>query len=231
MIADDRFLKGNNALAERNVKAKRANPEKNTRSQGSAIASILKTLRTRAGLTTSKLAERSDVSMSTISKIESGQLSPGYETILRLSLGLEVDVAELFNPSPRGLSSGRRGVTRRGQGMILESPRYIYEALAADVSNKEFLPLFTIIKPGGQFDPLDMPAHEGEEFIYVCSGEVTLHSEHYEPLVLEPGDSVYFDSRGGHVLVGSETEETRILWICSHRDALRVAHDSAGPSS
>lgn len=189
------------------------------------IASILKALRKRAGLTTSELGKRSDVSISTISKIESGQLSPGYEVILRLSLGLQVDVAELFNPSPRPLPTGRRGVTRRGQGMILETPRYIYEALAADVSNKEFLPLLTVIKPGGQVDALNMPAHEGEEFVYVCAGQATLHSDHYEPLVLNPGDSVYFDSGAGHVLLGSEHEETRVLWISSHRDALRMARD------
>lgn len=38
--------------------------------------------------------------------------------------------------------------------MILETPRYVYEALAADVSNKEFLPLLTVIKPGAQIDAL-----------------------------------------------------------------------------
>lgn len=42
-----------------------------------------------------------------------------------------------------------------------------------------------------------MPAHEGEEFVFVCNGQATLHSEHYEPLVLDPGDSVYFDSGAG----------------------------------
>lgn len=211
------------------VRAKKTSAEaKGARGNVSGISAILRSLRTRAGMTLSQLAKESDVSMSTISKIESGQLSPGYDTILRLSLGLQVDVGELFHPNVRGVSTGRRGVTRSGDGIMLDTPRYLYEALAGDVSNKEFLPLLTTIKAGGTIDVLNMPAHEGEEFVFVLSGQVILYSELYEPLTLEAGDSVYFDSRAGHILASGAETDSQVLWICSHRDAMRVAQEGSG---
>ncbi|MCW4460894.1 XRE family transcriptional regulator [Sphingomonas sp. BT-65] len=191
----------------------------------SSIGNVVRALRTQAGLTLREVAERGDLSTSTISKVESGQLSPGYDTLLSLSIGLGVDVAELFRPNVRNSSTGRRGITRKGTGAKLETPRYIYEALAADVSNKEFLPLLTVIKPGAKVQSSDLTAHEGEEFIYVIKGEATLHTELYEPLVLASGDSVYFDSRSRHVLTGSDEGETLVLWVCSHRDALRLVKE------
>jgi len=199
-----------------------------TEGSPSGLHAIVKALRTRAGLTLSGLAERAELAVSTISKIESGQLSPGYETIQRLAVGLDVDVAELFHPRVEPVSTGRRGVTRKGQGVKHRSRQYEYEALAADVSKKQFLPLLATIKARSvqQFGPL--PSHEGEEFVYVISGNVTLHSEHYEPLSLGPGDSVYFDSRAGHALVSAGAEEARIVWICSDRDALSAARTGRG---
>ena len=40
-------------------------------------------------------------------------------------------------------------------------------------------------------------SHKGEEFIYVLSGTVSLHTDQYRRLVLEAGDSCYFDSTMG----------------------------------
>jgi transcriptional regulator with XRE-family HTH domain len=185
------------------------------------LHAIVKALRTRNGLTLMELAERANLAVSTISKIETGQLSPGYETIQRLAIGLDAEVAELFQPHIESASTGRRGVTRKGQGVLHRSKHYDYEALAADLSRKQFLPLFATIKARTVEQFGSLPSHEGEEFIFVISGQVTLHSEHYEPLTLDSGDSAYFDSRAGHALVSSGPEDAKIVWICSDRDALK----------
>jgi transcriptional regulator with XRE-family HTH domain len=189
------------------------------------LHAIVKALRTRSGLTLTRLAERADLAASTISKIETGQLSPGYETIQRLAFGLKVDVAELFQPRVEPVSTGRRGITRKGQGVRHGSKNYEYEALAADVSKKQFLPLFATIKAKSVEQFGSLPSHEGEEFIFVISGTVVLHSEHYEPLTLGPGDSAYFDSRAGHALISGGEEDAKIVWICSDRDALHAAEE------
>lgn len=186
------------------------------------LHAIVKALRTRSGLTLTELGERADLAASTISKIETGQLSPGYETIQRLAIGLEVDVAELFQPRVESVTTGLRGITRKGQGVLHRSKHYDYEALAADLSKKQFLPLFATIKARTVEQFGGLPSHQGEEFIFVVSGKVTLHSEHYEPVTLGPGDSAYFDSRAGHALVSSGAEDATIVWVCSDRDALNA---------
>lgn len=184
------------------------------------VAAIVKTLRKRADLTLNELSIAADVAASTISKIESGQLSPGYEVIIRLAHGLKVDVAELFRPDATSMPTGRRSVTRKGEGTVYDSANYEYEMLAGELSKKHFVPLKAVIKAGdiARFGPLS--AHEGEEFVLVLEGEVIFHSEHYEPLRLMPGDSVYFDSRAGHALLAGGGSDAAVLWICSNPDTL-----------
>ncbi|MBR1175228.1 helix-turn-helix transcriptional regulator [Bradyrhizobium sp. KB893862 SZCCT0404] len=193
------------------------------RDQSVKISGIVKTLRKRAGLTLAELAERSGVSTSTISKIETGQLLPGYEVILGLSIGLGVEVAELFRMNLTEAPTGRRGVTRSGAGAKYNSPRYVYEALAPDVSKKHFLPLVATVKARSVREFGRLPSHEGEEFVYVLSGSVRLYSEHYEPLELDAGDSAYFDSRSGHALISTSPDDATVVWVCSDIDALRVS--------
>lgn len=196
--------------------------------KSAGLDAIVKALRHRSGLTLTALAERAELAVSTISKIEAGQLSPGYETIQRLAVGLGVDVAELFVPRVEPVPTGRRGVTRRGQGVRYASDNYDYEALAADLARKQFLPLTATIKARSVDAFKALPSHEGEEFIYVVSGHLELHSEHYEPLKLGPGDSVYFDSRAGHALVSTGKEDAKVVWVCSDRDALSHHKDRHG---
>lgn len=187
-----------------------------------SVANIVKTLRLRAALTLSELADLCGVSTSTVSKIEAGQLSPGYEIILRLARGLGVEVAELFEPRIGQAPTGRRSVTKNAQGVAYETPQYSYEALANDVANKGFIPLRARIKARDRLEWGELPSHEGEEFIFVASGAVTIYSDHYEPLELQRGDSIYFDSRSGHALVSTSDEDADIIWICTHPDAIKV---------
>lgn len=188
--------------------------------QSTNVAMIVKSLRRQAALTVNELASAADVAPSTISKIESGHLSPGYEIIIKLARGLGVDVAQLFRSDTTTMPTGRRSVTRRGQGTIYDSANYQYEVLAGELSRKQFVPLKTVVKAGElrQFGP--MSAHEGEEFVFVLTGKVVMRSEHYEPLVLNPGDSVYFDSRSAHALLAVGEEDATVLWICSNPNTL-----------
>jgi uncharacterized cupin superfamily protein len=69
--------------------------------------------------------------------------------------------------------------------------------------------------------------HQGEEFVYVLEGQVTLYSDFYEPFVLNLGDSCYFDSHMGHVLVSSGAADARILWVCSKNTPMPQSQPSA----
>lgn len=184
------------------------------------FAAVVRKLRQKSGLTLQALGERCGVSTSTLSKIENGRLSPTYETLLRLADGLQVEVAELFNAGIGVASaSGRRSATRRGQGIVHDTPQYQYELLCADLSHKHFVPLLTRIKAHAIEAFPRLSRHDGEEFIYVLSGTMTLHTEYYAPMQLEAGDSCYFDSTMGHACVSTGDQDARILWISSRLDA------------
>jgi transcriptional regulator with XRE-family HTH domain len=179
------------------------------------ISAILRRLRREAGMTLQELADRCGLASSTLSKIENGQMSPTYDTLLRVAGGLGLDMAELFTGKSSSDVGGRRTVTRSGHGVIRSTEQYTYEMLAAELSGKQFIPLLTTIEARSMADFPSLVRHVGEEFFYVLSGQVTLHTEHYAPTVLEAGDSCYFDSTMGHACVSSGDEPARILWICS----------------
>ncbi|TSH94233.1 helix-turn-helix domain-containing protein [Verticiella sediminum] len=201
----------------------------------SVLADKLRVLRAQRQLTFQQLSARCGISVSTLSKIETGQLSPTYEKIVALAQGLGVDVADLFSSTPADAVSGRRGVTRSGQGVRYESPQYVYEMLCSDLTGKQFLPIRARIKAHSLADFDALHSHAGEEFVYVLEGELHVHSEFYEPLVLRAGDSCYFDSKMRHALVSAGARDAEILWVSSkqamqepviERAARRAASDS-----
>lgn len=197
---------------------------------GPGVAAIVKALRTRANLKISEVVLKSGVAASTISKIENGQLSPGYEIIVRLAHGLGVDVAELFRPNftNTATGTGRRNVTRNGGGVFYDTANYRYEVLAPDLLRKEFVPLKAVIKARQAMEFKVLPSHEGEEFVLVLDGQVTLLSDEYAPVHLGPGDSIYFNSRSGHALISSSEQDATVVWICSNLDT--VTHLKSGRS-
>ena len=52
--------------------------------------------------------------------------------------------------------------------------------------------------------------------VFVLSGRIEIHHEHYESITLEEDDCAYFDSTIGHALVLQRNESARVLWACTH---------------
>lgn len=184
----------------------------------SVLAGKLRMLRRNANLTLQQLSQRCGISASALSKIENGQLSPTYEKIAALASGLNVEVGELFSPAARTSMSGRRSVTRRGQGVVHSTDQYNYEILHPDMADKRFIPLVTTIRAHDRAEFPQLLSHDGEELLYVLTGEVILHTDGYAPLHLGAGDSCYFDSAMGHACVSGTAEDATVLWISSHAE-------------
>ncbi|WP_322042238.1 XRE family transcriptional regulator [Paraburkholderia sp. J67] len=153
------------------------------------------------------------VSRSTLSKIENGLMSPTFDVLQKIVAGLKIDLGELFGSTPKLDFGGRRALTRRGAGKPHAYRGYEMEVLATELAHKAMLPFLVRITAHSvdAFD--DWGRHEGEEFIYVISGSVCLHTELYTPTQLEAGDSLYFDSRTGHYAVSTSKEDAVVLWM------------------
>lgn len=181
----------------------------------SVLARKVRRLRHEAQLTLQQLSKRCGISVSALSKIEKGQLSPTYERIAALARGLHIQVGELFNDDKQVSPSSRLTVTRHGTGVRHETPQYDYEVLCTELASKQFVPLVTTVKARSikQFPALLQ--HEGEEFIFVLEGHLTVYTQFYKPVELLVGDSCYFDSSMGHACVAGE-QDAKILWVCSN---------------
>lgn len=61
------------------------------------FGNLLAAHRRHAGLTQEELASQSDLSVDTISKLESGKTGASFDTIARLAASLQIDPAALFS--------------------------------------------------------------------------------------------------------------------------------------
>ncbi|HEY2068411.1 MAG TPA: XRE family transcriptional regulator [Rhizomicrobium sp.] len=178
----------------------------------------LKALRVQRGWTLAEVSKRTDLPVSTLSKIENDRMSLSYDKLARISAGLGVDISQLFTPQLAGLPgsvNGRRSVTLSGHGQVIETENYGHLYPAADFLNKRFVPVIAELHTTTLEEFGEMIRHDGEEYSYILEGTVAFHSELYAPLTLRKGDSLYFDSSMGHAYLKGEPGPCRVLSICS----------------
>lgn len=184
----------------------------------SALAQRLRALRQARAWTLKQAAEATGVSASTLSKIENSLLSPTYDNLIKIAAGLNLDVAELFTASDAHMGTGRRSLSRQGEGRQYETPYYDHRLLCTALSHKRMMPFHTRVKARSFDEFQDWSRHGGEEFVYVLEGEVQLYTEFYEPARLKAGESFYIDSRMGHRVISLSPEDAIVLWVSTHTD-------------
>ena len=177
------------------------------------LGPMVRAARQRMGWTLETTAAETGVGRSTLSKIENGQTSPGFEIVQKLAAKLELDLPQLFLPARSGARLGRRDVTRKGQGRKRSTATYDHELLCTEMVDKGMLPYLSRIKARSFADFDDWIRHEGEEFLLVIDGAIELHTEFYRPLPLAAGDSVYYDSGMGHACVSTGKDDALVLWV------------------
>jgi mannose-6-phosphate isomerase-like protein (cupin superfamily) len=158
------------------------------------------------------------VAASTLSKIENSLLSPTYDNLIKIAAGLDLDVAELFTASDAHMGTGRRSLSRQGEGRQYDTPYYDHRLLCTALSHKRMMPFHTRVKARSFDEFQDWSRHGGEEFVYVLEGEVQLYTEFYEPARLKAGESFYIDSRMGHRVISLSPEDAIVLWVSTHAD-------------
>ena len=165
--------------------------------------------------TLEQAAKQAGLARSTLSKIENGQMSPTYDALKKLAVGLEISVPQLFTPPQRAQVSGRMAVTKSGEGEALATTTYEHELLAGAMTKKQMLPYRARVR-ARTFDEFDgWVRHDGEEFLYVLTGAIRLITEFYEPIEMRRGDSAYYDASMGHNIVSISDDDATILWVTS----------------
>ncbi len=169
-------------------------------------------LRKSLGMTLSEVAEVTGLSISALSKIENDQVSPTFTNIMRLAEGLKIPLGDLVtldrDVSEVSRVSARMTVSRHGEVVFRSTPKYDIGALATDLLHKKMTPLIERVRVGNGEAGDGMISHGGEEFVYVLSGAIEVHTER-----LEAGDSVYLDSTMAHTYVTVDDQVSDILTI------------------
>jgi transcriptional regulator with XRE-family HTH domain len=189
-----------------------------------------------------QMSNLTGLSISTLSKIENNIIELSYTRMIALSEALGINLTELVAEGEVGntpsVVTARRSITRTGDGSLTIDDNYKSNYLNTDISKKQMIPAVVTVnhRTLEEFGP--MSKHRGEEFILVMSGEIEFHSEHYNPVRLKEGDSIYIDSTMPHAMISVSKDLAQILSVCTHeipkgaelRPALPIAAVRATPT-
>ncbi|SED64150.1 helix-turn-helix domain-containing protein [Rhodobacter sp. 24-YEA-8] len=182
---------------------------------GGAIRKTRKQLK----LSLKELSERSGLAVSQLSKLENGKQRISVDLALRIAGVLHVPVTS-FLASPAARPLARRSVVRAGTGTRHETRGMIFEVLSSDFRDKSNL-FWNVTVTGRSLEETGgWRSHAGEEFLQILSGSLLLHTQHYEPLLLETGDSILFDGEMEHGYVNSGEAPAVMFMSNSVRPAL-----------
>ena len=182
----------------------------------------MRALRAHNGWTLREMSDRSGIPVSTLSKVEHDRLTLTYDKLQQLSQRLGIRMSDLFaetsDPAETSVTA-RRSIGRLDRAIQVTTPNYDYHYLCPELRRKRMIPILTNIRAKTAEEFGDLVRHSGEEYIYVISGRIEVHTEFYDPVVLEEGESIYLDSQMGHAyVVGEGCEEATVLGICSSAD-------------
>ena len=191
-------------------------------SQHPTLGGLLRSLRASHGWTLKQMSEHSGIPLSTLSKVEHDRLTLTYDKLLQLSQRLNIRMSELFaepGQAPDPGVTARRSIGRVEDAIRVMTPNYDYYYLCPELRRKRMIPVLTRVRAKTLSEFGELVHHSGEEYIHVLEGRVEVHTEFYDPIVLEPGESVYIDSNMGHAYIAAEgCDEVVLLGICSSAD-------------
>lgn len=191
-------------------------------SQHPTIGSLLRALRARNDWTLKEMSQRCGIPLSTLSKVEHDRLSLTYDKLLQISQRLNIRMSELFaehDNVPEPPVTARRSIGRVEDAVRVTTPNYDYYYLCPELRRKRMIPVVTRVRAKSIEEFGELVHHSGEEYIHVLEGRAEVHTEFYDPIVLEAGQSVYIDSNMGHAYIAAEgCEEVVLLGVCSSAD-------------
>lgn len=169
-----------------------------------AIGSHLRQLRAQKKLSLAQVARAVGVSVGFLSGLERSQMSASVGTLRKLARFYKTNILDFFDAHEsrsRQVRPAQRKVLRAGPGVQMELLAW---------GNTVMEPhLFRVAPQAGSGDSY---SHDGEEFLYILRGELTITLE-AESFRLRSGDSFYFESDRPHDWKNTGRAETWVLWV------------------
>ncbi|MBT9605971.1 XRE family transcriptional regulator [Microbacterium sp.] len=165
-----------------------------------AVGPRLRVLREARGLTLGDLAERTGISTSTLSRLETGQRRPSLELLFPLARVFRVPLDDLV------------GAPETGDPRVRLRPRRVNGRTIVPLAHRPGLPhAWKIVIPQG-FSAPHLKVHDGVEWLYVLTGRVRLIVGDRD-MVLGAGEVAEFDTRTPHWFGSDGDQDAEVLSI------------------
>lgn len=175
------------------------------------IAARIKELREIAGSSVESFANELNIEPQLLADYESGTID--------IPVGFLYKVAGKFNMELSALLMGDQprlhvySVVRKGKGLNVDRRKqYQYEHLAYNFIQKKAEPFIVTVQPENNDKALEFNSHPGQEFNYVLEGSLMIIVDNHE-IILNEGDSVYFDSGYRHAMKALNNQPSKFLAI------------------
>lgn len=174
------------------------------------IGNKIKRLRQKLDLTQQELAARTELTKGFISQLERNLTSPSIATLLDILEALGTDISEFF-----ANDEVNEKIVFTPDDMFVNDDENLGISvcwLVPNAQKNELEPISVTLSPGGHTEP-DAP-HEGEEFGFVLSGNITLCVGNRK-LKLKKGDSFCFKTNETHYICNPSKREAKLIWVAT----------------
>ena len=173
------------------------------------IAARLRGLRDVLELTEQEVAESCNMTVEEYKIMESGTQDISVSALQMIARRYDITLDVLmFGEEPKMSSYF---LTRAGKGVSVErSKAYKYEALASGFRDRKIDPFIVTVEPKSDDVPLHLNSHSGQEISYILEGRLLVNLAGKE-IILNPGDSLYFDSLQPHGMKALDGKPVKFL--------------------
>ncbi|MBX3098669.1 MAG: helix-turn-helix domain-containing protein [Salinibacterium sp.] len=187
------------------------------------IGTRLREARLKQGLSLRSVAQALGVSASLISQVETGKTQPSVSTLYALVTHLGISIDDVMGTPARAVPdeaeavampnySSAPAVQRAADNPVLEMENGVrWERLAGESGPADGL--LVSYDPGASSSiEGKLMRHAGIEYAYLIEGQLTLQLD-FDTYVLEPGDSMHFDSVRPHLYSNRGDVVARGVWF------------------
>jgi len=175
------------------------------------IGERLRGLRDVLDISKGDIARLCGISVEQYEKMESGDAEISVANLQKIAkeYGVSLDVL-LFGEEPH---MNTYFLTRKGQGLSVERRKaYKYQSLASGFRGRKADPFIVVVEPKDDDVKVEPNTHAGQEFNMILEGSMELHIGN-KTLILNEGDSIYFDSTQPHYMKALNGEQVKFLAI------------------
>lgn len=173
------------------------------------IGERLKGLRDALDLSMQDVADTCGITLEKYEMIERGEVDITISNIMKIAkkYGVSAD-ALMFAEEPKMRSYY---VVRKGHGMSVERTKaYKYQSLTSGFQKRNADVFIVTVEPKPNAHKIYKNTHDGQEFNYILEGTMKLLVGD-KTIILEEGDSIYFDSTKPHGMMAIGDKPAKML--------------------